>query len=137
MSTRTTREIVNFHYSFSVMEIGCPLPAGRYEVEVEEEKIEGLSFMAWRSVRTTLWPVEATNGISFALDVDAARLKAAIAADAQRPFPVPALPSIRSVPVATPADRSRQWRDLIVPPVIIPMVIGLGVLAVLCLRPFW
>ncbi len=137
MSTRSTREIVHFHYPFSIVQNDVPLPAGRYEVEVEEERIEGLSFTAWRSVRTTLWPVEVTHGTSFALDVDAARLKAAITADAGRPFPVPALPSIQPTPVATPADRSRHWRDLIVPPVIIPMAIGLAVIAALFLRPFW
>ena len=138
MSIRTTREVVNFHYPFSVMEKREPLPAGRYEVEVEEERIEGLSFTAWRIVRTTLWPVEVTNGTSFALDVDSTLLKAAVAADAARPFPAPALPLIQRAPVAAaPADRPRRLRDLIVPPVIIPITIGLAVITAMLLRPLW
>ncbi|MBP7338959.1 hypothetical protein [Niveispirillum sp.] len=141
MSSRMTRETINFHQPFILPELPDPLPAGRYEVELEEERMEGLSFTAWRVVRTTLRHIGAANGLSFALDVGAETLRAAIASNEAHPS-APPPPEPEPVPpaaAAAPADRQeppRTWRDLIIPPVVVPAAIGLAVIAAFILGPF-
>jgi hypothetical protein len=51
---RTTHEAVTFERSFSLSAIDEIQPAGTYVVEVDEELIEGLSFLAYRRVATTI-----------------------------------------------------------------------------------
>ena len=52
---RTTREIVTFDRPFSLAAVDEVQPAGTYAVEVDEELIEGLSFLAYRRVATTIY----------------------------------------------------------------------------------
>jgi hypothetical protein len=54
MSIRTTRKIVKFSNSFSIVGVGRVLPAGVYEVVTDEELIEGLSFPVYRRVATMI-----------------------------------------------------------------------------------
>lgn len=54
MSIRTTRKIVKFANSFSIVGVGRVLPAGVYEVVTDEELIEGLSFPVYRRVATMI-----------------------------------------------------------------------------------
>lgn len=139
MSNRMTRQTIHFHQSFILPELADPLPAGSYEVEFEEERMEGLSFTAWRVVRTTLRRIKVGNGLSFAVDVATETLKTAIAdnaavasaAPSAAVLPVPPVP-----PVPLSVDRSRTWRDLVIPPIVIPAVIGVAVLAAVILGPF-
>lgn len=140
MSARMTREIVHFHHPFPLPDMVEPLPAGRYEVEYEEERMDGLSFTAWRTVRTTLRRIEVTNGLSFALDVGAEALRVAIAADATQTFSPavspPASVTTDTPPVAVTVVRASGWRDLIIPPIVIPAAIGVAAIAAFILGPF-
>jgi hypothetical protein len=52
---RTTRETVTFDHSFSLYAVDEMLPAGVYTVEIDEELIEGLSFLAYRRIATTIY----------------------------------------------------------------------------------
>lgn len=138
MSSRMTRETIHFHQPFTLPELADPLPAGHYEVEFEEERMEGLSFTAWRVVRTTLRRVEAGNGLSFALDVGAETLKTVIADNAAHPSAAPPeeVPPAAAVVPPDPPNRPRAWRDLIIPPIVIPAAIGVAVIAAFLLGPF-
>lgn len=140
MSARMTRETIHFHRPFILPEIEEPLPAGRYEVEFEEERMDSLSFTAWRTVRTTLRRIEATNGLSFALDVGAEALKAVIAGNTDQHSPTITAPSADVIPDPTPVAQAVQqipgWRAFIVPPVIIPAAIAVVAVAAFILGPF-
>ena len=52
---RTTRESVIFAHPFVLDGAEGVQPAGTYDVEVDEELIEGLSFLAYRRVATTIY----------------------------------------------------------------------------------
>ena len=54
MNTRSTKTSVTFTKPFSLPGYVDELPAGEYEVLVEEELIQGLSFEAWRRTSTFL-----------------------------------------------------------------------------------
>ena len=54
MSERVTRETVTFAKPFFVEGLGSDQPAGTYKVEIVEELIEGLSFLAYRVVSTSI-----------------------------------------------------------------------------------
>jgi hypothetical protein len=51
---RTTRKSVTFLHPFSLAGVDEKLEAGTYVVETLEEAIEGLSFIAFRRVSTTI-----------------------------------------------------------------------------------
>jgi hypothetical protein len=52
---RTIRESVIFDRPFSLSALDEMQPAGTYTVEIDEELIEGLSFLAYRRVATTIY----------------------------------------------------------------------------------
>lgn len=52
--TRTKRTQVTFQHSFRLDAFDKPQPPGTYLVETDEELIEGLSFVAYRRVSTSL-----------------------------------------------------------------------------------
>jgi hypothetical protein len=52
---RTTRETMTFDHPFSLHGIDGVQPAGTYTVETDEELIEGLSFLAYRRIATTIY----------------------------------------------------------------------------------
>ena len=54
MNTRSTRSTVRFSNSFTLPGYAGELPAGDYEIQVEEELIPGLSFEAYRRTATYL-----------------------------------------------------------------------------------
>ncbi|GHF68780.1 hypothetical protein [Seohaeicola zhoushanensis] len=54
MTMRSTRSTVTFSNPFTLPEYPGELPAGDYEVLVEEELIQGLSFEAYRRTATYL-----------------------------------------------------------------------------------
>ena len=75
---RTTRESVVFDRPFSLSVLDEVQPAGTYTVEIDEELIEGLSFLAYRRVATTIYlPVRAGTGSLQAVTVDPRELAAA------------------------------------------------------------
>ncbi len=48
MNTRSTRSTVTFAHPFHIAGYEGDLPAGDYEVVVDEDLLQGLSFEAWR-----------------------------------------------------------------------------------------
>jgi hypothetical protein len=52
---RTTRETVTFDRPFLLTALDEVQPAGTYTLEIEEELLEGLSFLAYRRVATTIY----------------------------------------------------------------------------------
>ena len=54
---RTTRETVTFDHPFSLDAVDGVQPAGTYTVEIDEDLIEGLSFLAYRRVATIYLPL--------------------------------------------------------------------------------
>jgi hypothetical protein len=52
---RTTRETVTFNRPFTLAALDAVQPAGSYTVETDEELLEGLSFLAYRRVATTIY----------------------------------------------------------------------------------
>jgi hypothetical protein len=73
---RTTRESVTFDRPFSLTAVDGMQPAGTYTVEIDEELIEGLSFLAYRRVATTLYLplLHGGKGSMQAIRVDPAEL---------------------------------------------------------------
>ena len=52
---RTTRETVVFDHPFRLSGLDEEQPAGAYTVVTDEDLIEGLSFLAYRRVATTIY----------------------------------------------------------------------------------
>ncbi|WP_445504341.1 hypothetical protein [Microvirga sp. G4-2] len=52
---RTTRKTISFDHPFSLMAVDGLQPAGAYTIDIDEELIEGLSFLAYRRVATTIY----------------------------------------------------------------------------------
>jgi hypothetical protein len=52
---RTTRESITFDRPFSLMAVDDLQPAGTYMIDIDEELIEGLSFLAYRRIATTIY----------------------------------------------------------------------------------
>ncbi len=72
---RTTRENVTFDHPFSLDPVDGMQPAGTYTVEIDEDLIEGLSFLAYRRVATTIYlPLRRWGGSLQAVRVDPGEL---------------------------------------------------------------
>jgi hypothetical protein len=79
---RTTRKTVTFDRPFTLATLDEVQPAGTYTVEVDEELLEGLSFLAYRRVATTIYlPLHPGGGAGSvqAVTVDPRELAAAYA----------------------------------------------------------
>ncbi len=81
MLNRTRHEEMVFARPFVLKGWAKPHPAGTYDVETEEELIEGLSFPAWRRIATTITRNTRDGGIVQAIAVDPQELAEAKAAD--------------------------------------------------------
>lgn len=82
MLTRSQRTTLVFHRPFVLKGVDRPQPAGTYDVETEEELLEGLSFPAYRRISTTVTPrAQAPGKLLQALLVDAVDLEKAHAED--------------------------------------------------------
>lgn len=84
MSARTTRRTVIFAKPFTLGDFDEVLPPGPYDVETDEELLEGLSFRAYRRTLTLFHlPVESgSRGLSRTLTIDPSVLDAALRRDA-------------------------------------------------------
>jgi hypothetical protein len=80
MTIRTTRTAVTFIAPFRLKGVGETLPPGRYEVETDEEAVEGQGHTAFRRVATLLY-VPTASGMRMCT-VDGDELARAVAADA-------------------------------------------------------
>ncbi len=94
MTTRTIQSTVTFSRPFLLAGLGETLPAGTYCVETEEERIDSLSFPAYRRISTLLrLPTErGPSYLSRAVTIDPDALDAALERDrASADAPPPAL----------------------------------------------
>ncbi len=55
MTLRTTKSTVTFHAPFSIPNVLGAQPAGTYDIEIDEELIEGIERTAHRRVATRLY----------------------------------------------------------------------------------
>ena len=84
MMERTTTTTAVFAHPFMLGSDEGPFPAGSYVIETEEELIPGLSFQAYRRIRTTM-NVPIARGIHTALQalvIDPKELERALQLDA-------------------------------------------------------
>jgi hypothetical protein len=65
MTIRSRRETVTFKQPFWIRVVDRLLPAGTYDVLMDEETIEGLSFAAFRRIATMIVvPTAASRGLA-------------------------------------------------------------------------
>jgi len=84
MLTRSRRTTLVFRRPFVLKGLDRAQPAGTYDIETEEELVQGLSFPAYRRVSTTMTPRgQAPGTLLQAQLVDPAELDKALAADAE------------------------------------------------------
>jgi len=83
MSERKTRTTLTFMHPFTLTAVDEPINAGAYVVETLEETVEGVSFVAYRRVSTTMTICSKVYGASWrqVIEIDAADLELAIARD--------------------------------------------------------
>lgn len=83
MTSRTTRSVITFTRPFHIAGYEDDLPAGDYQVDVDEELIEGLSFEAYRRTGTYLLVGSRASGGGCAemRPIDPRDLDAALARD--------------------------------------------------------
>ncbi|HET8727573.1 MAG TPA: hypothetical protein VFO41_08705 [Alphaproteobacteria bacterium] len=130
MTTRTSSRTVTFTRPFSLSGVDGVQPAGTYVVETDEERLDGLSFPAYRRVATVIYlaPPAGRPGTSEIAAIDPAELEAALERDASpqdRPLPgfaaEPAFDDLLDDDVFRHAVRSarlttgefrEQWDDL-------------------------
>lgn len=102
MKTRHTVRTVSFQRPFSLSVREDAFPPGLYRVEVDEELIDGMSFLAYRRVQTSLQCLTPQSGPRPAEVhiVNADELRAALAADPPHPFanaPAPETPDAAAI----------------------------------------
>ncbi|MBR0673192.1 hypothetical protein [Neoroseomonas soli] len=86
MDTRTKSKLVEFRTPFLVSARSGPMPAGRYRVVIEEEKLLGISFPAWRRTRMTIAQHGLPNGrMPRGTPITSAELMAALFTDREVP----------------------------------------------------
>lgn len=85
-TTRMNKKLVTFEHPFLLDEVEKELPAGDYTVETEEESIDGLTFLAFRRVETTLIvrPAIGKRGQTHFFTIDPQGLDLALERDAAR-----------------------------------------------------
>lgn len=81
MSKRSTKTTATFAHPFVLPGFSDPFPAGDHVVEVDEEAIEGGSFLAYQRVLTLLH-VRGKNGPDMTVTIEPGDLDAALERDA-------------------------------------------------------
>jgi len=79
MTLRTTKSTVTFHAPFTMPSISGEQPAGTYDIETDEELIEGIERTAYRRVAMLLYL--RTRGGTRTCTITADDLAAALARD--------------------------------------------------------
>jgi hypothetical protein len=86
MMIRTTYRTLSFTHPFQLKDMDAPRPAGAYIVETDEERLQELSFTAYRRVATRLLlPSKPGSILGETLEVDPLELDAAQARDDAAP----------------------------------------------------
>jgi len=117
MTVRTTKKTVTFVKSFKLGDFEEVLPPGTYNVETDEELIEGLSFQAYRRILTLIHlPAKSRNPrLSRTLTIDPNELDAALKRDAASGATSSDLASVRKpfqgIPTSREAETDRQAVD--------------------------
>jgi hypothetical protein len=73
VTIRTTKRVMSFTQPFELAGIDGLCPAGSYDIVTDEEAIEGLSFLAWRRIATTI--LIRRNGDTQAVPVEPPELR--------------------------------------------------------------
>lgn len=83
MTVRTTRTTVIFKKGFVLAGLDEEQPAGVYDIETDEERLEGLSFSAYRRVQTliNLHPKTGNPSLIQTMTIDPDELDAALERD--------------------------------------------------------
>ena len=86
MTIRTTRTTVTFRRAFVLAGLDEEQPAGVYDIETDEERMEGLSFSAYRRVQTLihLHPKTGNPTLIQTMKIDPDELDAALQRDQAR-----------------------------------------------------
>ena len=80
---RSTTTDVTFRHAFTLKDLERPVPPGTYRVDVEEEPIDGLSFLAYRRLATFITvPMAGRSGSIQSLLVNPKELEQALTHDA-------------------------------------------------------
>jgi hypothetical protein len=87
VTTRTHETTATFSRAFALTDVDRPLPAGTYRIDVDEEDIPGLSFLAFRRTATTLHcpALSSPQGRSEIFRINPDELAAALEADRRAP----------------------------------------------------
>lgn len=113
MTVRTTKKTVTFVNSFKLGDFEEVLPPGTYDVETDEERLEGLSFHVYRRILTLIHlPAKSGNpGLSRTLTIDPNELDAALkrnaASGAASPEPAPLQEPSKGTPKPREAETDR------------------------------
>lgn len=110
MTVRTTRASVTFVNPFTLGDFDEVLPPGVYEVETDEELLDGLSFQAFRRT-ATLFHLTARFGhprLSRTLTIDPNDLAAALGRDAASGALSPELPPTQTLSTGMPIPYERE-----------------------------
>lgn len=110
MTVRTTRKTVTFGNSFVLGDFDEVLPPGSYEVDTDEELLEGLSFHAYRRVLTLIYlpATSGRRGFSRVLTVDPNDLDAALKRDQASAAAVAERASVQASLRETPNTRDAE-----------------------------
>lgn len=81
---------VTFRHSFAFKEVTRALPPGTYRIDIEEEPIDGLSFLAYRRLATFIRVPGSGSGTIEHHLIDPKELDRALARDAAALAPLPA-----------------------------------------------
>ncbi|AMK19463.1 MULTISPECIES: hypothetical protein [Sphingobium] len=113
MTVRTTRKSVTFAAPFRLIGFDEPLPAGSYEVETDEEMLEGAAHTAFRRTATTLRVRK--GSVTEHHSIDPADLAAALERDRQAALPTTPTPEAASAQAAPSQEaslRHPRWVSL-------------------------
>ncbi|QKV17372.1 hypothetical protein [Oricola thermophila] len=86
MPTRTRRTTASFRHSFFLAALGSPQPAGEYDIDEDEQAVEGRSWVAWHRVATFIHLPARREGARSRqmVKIDHAELEAALVLDEKR-----------------------------------------------------
>jgi hypothetical protein len=82
-----TRKTITFRRPFSLSAVDKVLPSGTYTVDTDEERIDGLSFLANRRIATLLHlpSMSSRVGVTEIVTIDPLELEAALKRDHEEP----------------------------------------------------